>query len=70
MVLDLWVPQNQSFNTSNFNVQRAITQKKSGGDNPKYGGAQQLMLGNLPLKFKDSMLYGSQLMPASKSVIY
>ena len=59
MVLDLCVPQNQSFNTSNFNVSRAITQKQSGGDNPKYGGAQQLMLGNIPVKFQASRPNGS-----------
>ena len=58
MVLDLCVPQNQSFNTSNFNVPRAITQKQSGGDNPKYGGAQQFMLGNIPVKFQGSRSYG------------
>ena len=37
----------------------AITQKRSGGDNPKYGGAQQLMLGNIPVKFQDSRPYGA-----------
>ena len=59
MVLDLGVPQNQSFNTSNFNVPREITQKQSGGDNQKYKDAQQLMLGNIPVKFKDSRPNGS-----------
>ena len=28
------------------------------GDNPKYGGAQQLMLGNIPGKFQDFRPYG------------
>ena len=39
---------------ANFNVSRAITQKRSGEDNPKYEGAQHLMLGNSPVKFQDS----------------
>ena len=43
----------------NFIVQRAITQKRSRGDNPKYGGAQQLMLGNIPVKFQGSRPNGS-----------
>ena len=29
------------------------------GDNPKNGGARQLMPGNIPVKFQDSRPYGS-----------
>ena len=36
----------------------AITPKLSRGDNPKIGGAQQLMLGNIPVKFEDSRSNG------------
>ena len=38
----------------NFNISGAITQKLSRGDNSKIEGAQQLMLGNIPVKFEDS----------------
>ena len=59
MVLDLCVPQNQYFITYNFNVQRAITQKRSGGDISKHGGAQNFRLGNIPVKFQGSRPNGS-----------
>ena len=36
----------------------AITQKISRGGNPKIGGAQQLMLGNILVKFEGSRSYG------------
>ena len=36
------------------NIKRAITQKIYWGDNPKYEGPQQLMLGNIPVKFQGS----------------
>ena len=36
----------------------AITPKISRGGNPKIGGAQQLMLGNIPVKFEESRSYG------------
>mgnify|MGYP001550159495 FL=1 len=38
--------------------QGAITPKLSGGGNPKIGGAPQLMLRNIPVKFEDSRLNG------------
>ena len=36
----------------------AITQKVQGGGHPKIGGAQQLMLGNNPMKFLGSSMNG------------
>ena len=36
----------------------AITPKISRGGNPKIGGAQQLMLGNILVKFEGSRSYG------------
>ena len=37
-------------NMQNFKLSGVITQKVSRGDNSKYVGAQQLMLGNIPVK--------------------
>ena len=47
----------------------AITQKISRGGNPKIGGAQQLMLGNNPVKFEDPRSHGSRVRCAAKLVI-
>ena len=41
-----------------FIISRAITPKLSGGGNQKIGGAQQLMLRNIPMKFEDSRSRG------------
>ena len=41
----------------NFKLSGAITQKASREDNSKYVGAQQLMLGNIPVKFEDPRYY-------------
>ena len=42
----------------NLNMSGAITQKISKGGNPTIGGAQQLMLGNIPVKFEDPRYHG------------
>ena len=37
----------------NFKLSGAITQKQSREDNSNYGDAQQLMMGNILVKFED-----------------
>ena len=41
-----------------FSSLSGIFQNLQGGGNPKYGGAQQLMLGNNPVKFQVSSMNG------------
>ena len=56
MVNDICMQQNMPCSMLKVsNLKRAIAQKIYWGDNPKYEGAQQLMLGNIPVKFQDSM---------------
>ena len=47
----------------------AITAKLSRGDDLKIIGAQQLMLGNFPVKFEDPRSYGVRVSRAAKLVI-
>ena len=42
----------------NVNISGAITPKLKRGHNPKIKGAQQLMLGNIPVKFEDPRYHG------------
>ena len=41
------------------NLYRTITKKVYGGDNPKHVGAQQLMQGNIAVKFEGAWPYDS-----------
>ena len=60
------MPQNWLVFKRNFMLSGAITPKIVGGDNSKYGGAPQLMLGNNPMKFEDSRSNGFLVMRAAK----
>ena len=49
-----------------FYVSGAITPEVSGGGNQKYGGAPQLILGNIHVKFEDSRSNRFRVMRATK----
>ena len=52
-----------------FQYFRGNNSKVVKGDNPTIGGAQQLMLNNIPIKFEDSRSYGCRVRHAAKLVI-
>ncbi len=52
-----------------FQLVRGNNSKVIKGENWKYGGAQQLMLGNIPVKFEDCMPYGFWATRTAKFVI-
>ena len=58
MVDELCVAQNLRNFMKMVIFQGDITPKLSGGGNPKIGGAPQLMLRNIPVKFEDSRSRG------------